>query len=638
LNQYFLLVVALVLVTWLLVQLFFLNHIRFYATIVGFVFSLIQVGCAIWSYWILLENSAQIGWDSHWFSVATDQNFILGFTLESVSAFFWLILSLVIAAHAYFTLFNCLRKENPTSSLERAFLPLLSLGVFLIITSTQFLVLYFGWILVTFVSFLVIGFSLYGSDVRANVSFRYICLNILAEGFFLCGLLGCFLEYQSLDFKAIQKMAPSMEPSASFILTTSSLILGAMLKSFQIPFLFVSRYVAEAKFSATPIFLVVHILLPAALFLKISPIISTIPHFYFAAFLPALTVILAGFLMLSEKDPLRLCGWLVSYFSGSLFLSGLVGLLSVSQALALSAVTILCLLINVLLEVEKGEASIQWCIYIAGFLLVGVPGSSLFWARSHEYLGLTYLGLKQDSDTLNWVFWVLLGMKILSDCIIGFAVWRILKEIASRKSSKSKPQWALWIPFGTLVLSSVLLTLGFENILPSNFLDTKMYSELPDQTVFIMKGAAVLVFLLPFIISLLWFFRSSDAAEHFRKQCLNISKKLGFLEEKSLIWDIALKKGYVIAVMLFSFVEDIFLRNVLLLIWKTPARWIKKIFHTFEDHLLDKIIVDGLAFSVVSISKAIRLIQNGQVQFYLGVGLLFISVIIIHFLLRGLGV
>lgn len=70
-------------------------------------------------------------------------------------------------------------------------------------------------------------------------------------------------------------------------------------------------------------------------------------------------------------------------------------------------------------------------------------------------------------------------------------------------------------------------------------------------------------------------------------------------------------------------------------IWLKPARGIKKVFVLFEEQVIDRRIIDGLGDAIATIGKSLRLVQNGQVQFYFALGLILMGAIIIRFVVAG---
>lgn len=84
-----------------------------------------------------------------------------------------------------------------------------------------------------------------------------------------------------------------------------------------------------------------------------------------------------------------------------------------------------------------------------------------------------------------------------------------------------------------------------------------------------------------------------------------------------------------------AFFDSRILDRLMADIWVTPARFVRKVFLVFENKVLDQQLIDGLAEAVASIGKSLRLVQNGQVQFYFALGLILMGAVVIKFVVVG---
>ncbi len=144
-----------------------------------------------------------------------------------------------------------------------AYLSLFTFAMLMLVTSDNFVQLYFGWEGVGLASYLLIGFWYHKPSANAAAMKAFI-VNRVGDFGFALGIAGIFLVYDSVTFEAVFSQTPDMvEHTFNFLgyevhtLTTLCLLLflGAMGKSAQLP---LHTWLPDAMEGPTPVSALIH--------------------------------------------------------------------------------------------------------------------------------------------------------------------------------------------------------------------------------------------------------------------------------------------------------------------------------------------------------------------------------------------
>lgn len=638
---------------WALVALLADRPMKTAARGVGLGLAAAQLGGAIWAAARIFGDTTGVHYRGVWFSVGpAKETFEVVLAVDSVAAVFWLALSVFAAVLAYFSFLNQLSGDYSQQRGEAATAPLIGVGALMVLASGNILTFYFGWAFVSAVGFLAVAFSAPKDEARAAASMRYFVLSILPEVIFLAGILGCYTLLGTLNFSEINdKIADGGEQWVILCL-----VLGMMLRNLQIPFMQCASYVATARTAATPVFFLGNALLSSALFAKIYPAISATEGMQYFAIVPALTAIAAAVLALPEEDQFTLIGWVVSYVCASVFLSGLTGDYQAAHALALAGAIGTFLLTLALSELAIDDRSSRWFIGIAVIVMAGLPIGGWGWARYLEYLGLIH-----NEGQIPSFHWLLLGLKIFADILMGLALWRVVCERRAARKASIKPKWQVIIPLSVLAMTCVSTVIGgrpfggltgqfpseasaaftwFERLigLPATKGKTQALAlELVGSDSDIIARLIVVgVLVIPLLIGFFWLFRDKKSADEFRAFCRRFLRRLSFVQGRdSKFWSWVIRPISSNLGRLAAIADLKVLDYAVADMWARPARLVRDAFKVIEDAILDRQIIDGLASAVASIGKSLRLVQNGQVQFYFALGLILMGAIVVKFVVVG---
>jgi hypothetical protein len=146
----------------------------------------------------------------------------------------------------------------------------------------------------------------------------------------------------------------------------------------------------------------------------------------------------------------------------------------------------------------------------------------------------------------------------------------------------------------------------------------------------------VALLIIPVLLGSFWLFRDKRASENFLTNSemfldkINMGKKV-----QSDFWNRILRPFWQINRRVVHFFEKKLLNDLLNSLWEAPVEALKTAFSDFEEKIFDIKITKGIADVFESVGKSLKIVHNGQVQFYFVLGLLLIAAIVIRFTFVG---
>ncbi|HYM32962.1 MAG TPA: NADH-quinone oxidoreductase subunit L [Candidatus Cybelea sp.] len=200
-----------------------------------------------------------------------------------------------------------------------AYLSLFTFAMLMLVTSGNFVQMYFGWEGVGLCSYLLIGFW-YDRPSANAAAIKAFVVNRIGDFGFALGIMGVFLTFHSVDFATVFAAAPAMAgKSFSFlghdvgILNTLTflLFLGAMGKSAQMP---LHTWLPDAMEGPTPVSALIHAatMVTAGVFLvaRCSPMFEYAPlTLNIVAAVGASTALFAATVALVQNDIKRVVAY-----------------------------------------------------------------------------------------------------------------------------------------------------------------------------------------------------------------------------------------------------------------------------------------------------------------------------------------
>src|SRR6056300_1880291 len=231
--------------------------------------------------------------------------------------------------------------HDPHQTRFFAYLSFFTFAMLMLVTSNNFLQLFFGWEGVGLASYLLIGFW-HKKDSANSAAMKAFIVNRVGDFGFLIGLAILFFYTSSLDFDTIFSMNDQLSSNTFSIfgmdfnvLNTVCffLFMGAMGKSAQ---LFLHTWLPDAMEGPTPVSALIHAatMVTAGVFLvcRMSPLMEYAPEAMgFVTFLGATTAFFAATVGLVQNDIKRVIAYSTCSQLGYMFVAAGVGVYSVAM-------------------------------------------------------------------------------------------------------------------------------------------------------------------------------------------------------------------------------------------------------------------------------------------------------------------
>ena len=221
--------------------------------------------------------------------------------------------------------------HDPHQTRFFSYLSFFTFSMLILVTSNNFLQLFFGWESVGLASYLLIGFW-YKKDTANSAAMKAFIVNRVGDFGFLIGIAILFLSTRSLDFDIIFSMKEQLlESSVMFFsyefntLNTACffLFMGAMGKSAQ---LFLHTWLPDAMEGPTPVSALIHAatMVTAGIFLvaRCSPLFELSPSVLsFITIIGASTAFFAATVALVQNDIKRIVAYSTCSQLGFMFVA-----------------------------------------------------------------------------------------------------------------------------------------------------------------------------------------------------------------------------------------------------------------------------------------------------------------------------
>lgn len=188
----------------------------------------------------------------NWIS-ASASNIGFSFVIDPLSS----LMLLVITGVSFLIHVYSIGYMNEDEGYNRffAYMNLFVFSMLVLVMGSNYLIMFIGWEGVGLCSYLLIGFW-YKNIAFNNAARKAFIMNRIGDLGFLMGMFLLYIQFNSLDFETIFKQA-SLIPSGNMVITIATLLLfiGAIGKSAQIPLL---TWLPDAMAGPTPVSALIH--------------------------------------------------------------------------------------------------------------------------------------------------------------------------------------------------------------------------------------------------------------------------------------------------------------------------------------------------------------------------------------------
>ena len=274
----------------------FFTIILFYEVVYNFSIVYLDLG-----YWLNLTH-LQIGWSFLFDSITVSMLFIISF--------------ISFLVHFYSIYYMYTDKHYPRFM---SYLSLFTFFMILLVTSNNFLLLFFGWEGVGLISYFLINF--WYTRVLANkAALKAFIINKFGDIFLLIGILSLVIQYGSLDLEIIFSL---LLPNDDNFFITFMILIGVMSKSAQFG---LHTWLPDAMEGPTPVSALLHaatmVTAGVYLLIRLSPIFSLVPSILtLISIIGALTAFFAASSGLVQNDVKRVIAYSTSSQLGYMVLA-----------------------------------------------------------------------------------------------------------------------------------------------------------------------------------------------------------------------------------------------------------------------------------------------------------------------------
>ncbi|PCI36434.1 MAG: NADH-quinone oxidoreductase subunit L [Thiotrichales bacterium] len=557
----------------------------------------------------------------------TNVNISVGFLVDKLTVFMMLIVTFVsLLVHIYSV--GYMRGD---AGYRRFFsyISAFTFAMLALVSSNNFLVLFFGWEAVGLVSYLLIGFW-FKKDTANHASFKAFLVNRVGDLGFLLGIACVMMYFNTLDYGTVFSKVQTMSATTIHInqpfnmVTVLCLLLfaGAMGKSAQIP---LHVWLEGSMEGPTPISALIHAatMVTAGVFMlaRLSPIFEASSVALNVIMLTgSITCLFMGLLAIVQNDIKRVVaystlsqlGYMVAAQGASAYTFGMFHLMThacFKALLFLGAGSVILAMhheqdIRKMGALRKSIPITYWCMLVGCLALVAIPPFSGFFSKELIIDAVTHSSL--PSAKLAG-FFVTAGAFVTA--IYTFRMFFVVfhgKSNVDKYTTVKEPSRFVLLPLILLAIPSVLAGIVFFHSALSGFFANSIHvlashnpitnifhGHIPSSLEFIKEGLTGIplwISIFGIFISWLFYAKYPQIPAFIQKRCFYIFK---ILQQKYF----------------FDTVYDfVFVRG---------SRLLGTIFWRAGDQfLIDSGIVKGSGKSIYQISQFFRRSQTGYLYHY----------------------
>ncbi|MFQ3361028.1 MAG: NADH-quinone oxidoreductase subunit L [Alphaproteobacteria bacterium] len=522
--------------------------------------------------------------------------------------------------------------HDPSRQRFFSYLSLFTFAMLMLVTSDNFMQLFFGWEGVGLASYLLIGFW-HHKESANNAAMKAFIVNRIGDFGFALGIFAIFYIFGSLDFDYVFNNASSFVDTninfLSFEINSISLIcfllfIGAMGKSAQF---LLHTWLPDAMEGPTPVSALIHAatMVTAGVFLvaRCSPLFELSQSMSsMIIFVGATTAFFAASVALVQNDIKKVIAYSTCSQLGYMFVAMGVGAYQIGMfhlfthaffkaLLFLGAGSVIHAMSNEQDMTKMGglrsvipktyTLMIIGTLSLTGFGIPGIFGMAGFYSKD----AIIESAFMAHSSVASYAFWLLIAAALMT----SFYSWRLIFLTFHGKSNASEDvikhahesPYVMLLPLVLLALGSIFAGIYFYD----SFIDHS-WKEFWGNSIFVLKSnhileeihhapylvkwAPTIAMIVGFIISYKFYIKNKDIP-------FNLSK------EHDLLYNFLYNKWYFDELYNFIFVK--------------PTMKIAKIFWiNGDENIINKYGPDGIVRRINQITKRIVKIQTGFIYHY----------------------
>lgn len=623
----------------------FHNYVSAYVVVLICVISMIIVTtCSFILFIILYKNIANsFEFTLYYWSVFSNVQFEIGFLIDRLTTFMFVIVTFVsLMVHIYtigymdgdlgFKKFFC-------------YISFFTFSMLILVSSNNFLQLFFGWEAVGLASYLLIGFW-FKKESAIFANLKAFLMNRIGDFGFILGIAGIFLYFNTLNYLEIFKkvffvinesfvisLLPNFECSV-ITLICICLFIGAMGKSAQIP---LHTWLPDSMEGPTPISALIHAatMVTAGIFMtaRMSPLFEySATALNFILIIGTFTCFFMGLLGIVQNDIKRIIaystlsqlGLMVVSLGVSCYSLGLFHLMThafFKALLFLCAGSVIIGLhhnqnIQEMGNLRKYMPITYYTMLIGSLALCGLPGLSGFFSKDLILESLFY-----SNSFYSLISYYIVYLSIFITAFYTFRLFFLVFHGKERYDcSHTVPHESSFIVILPLIILSIpSICIGFF------FIDKLIHGYFAD-SIFIKEISTFSAIQHHFKTPVIMFLQGIFSGPCIMAYLGIFSAWFFYLYKPNFIFFFTKNFNFIYKIFLNAYWFDYFNLQIIM----KGTRYISMYFYLYIDQfLIDRVLVNGLANFILKVAIFLRRIQTGYLFHYV----LFILFCLFSFLL-----
>ncbi|MCH7899266.1 MAG: NADH-quinone oxidoreductase subunit L, partial [Proteobacteria bacterium] len=390
-------------------------------------------------------------------------------------------------------------KDDPGYQRFFSYISLFTFSMLMLVMSNNFLQLFFGWEAVGLVSYLLIGFW-FKRETAIFANLKAFLVNRVGDFGFILGIAGIVMFTNSLDYVEVFAQAESIADQSIEVIPGTPwnamsvicilLFIGAMGKSAQVP---LHVWLPDSMEGPTPISALIHAatMVTAGIFMvaRMSPLFElSVTALGVVILIGSFTAFFMGLLGIVQNDIKRVIaystlsqlGYMTVALGASAYSAAIFHLMThafFKALLFLAAGSVIIAMhheqdIRKMGGIRKYMPITYWTALIGSLALIGFPGTAGFFSKD-----LLIEAVKDShwQQTDQWIYWiaylsVLLGVFITA--LYTFRMFFLVFHGEERMDAKTKSHlhetpWVVTIPLLLLAIPSAII--GWYTVSPVLF-------------------------------------------------------------------------------------------------------------------------------------------------------------------------
>ena len=363
------------------------------------------LSCIVFNH-IIINNAEPFNGSIYTWLVSDGIKFEIGFLVDELTAVMLVVVTFVsFMVHIYTIGYM---HDDPGYQRFFSYISLFTFSMLMLVMSNNFMQLFFGWEAVGLVSYLLIGFW-FKKETAIYANLKAFLVNRVGDFGFLLGIAAVLMYFNSLDYAEVFKAAPAMAnlnievfPGSQWSLMTVICILlfiGAMGKSAQVP---LHVWLPDSMEGPTPISALIHAatMVTAGIFMvsRMSPLFElSETALTFVLVIGSITALFMGILGIVQNDIKRVVaystlsqlGYMTVALGVSAYAAGIFHLMTHAAFKALLFLAAGSVIIGMHHEqditkmggIRKYMPQTYICMLIGSLALIGFPGFAGFFSK-----------------------------------------------------------------------------------------------------------------------------------------------------------------------------------------------------------------------------------------------------------------